>query len=107
MYFAINQHVQVYAMSSRLPHVSTCILWKNGAIEKSKPSNALTDWTVNTCTWDENLYAASIGDENMYAVHIGDENLASIAAAEHLRHADEDQVCFAQFLSSFHLEGIF
>ena len=98
-------------MSSRLPHVSTCILWKNVAIEKSKPSHALTDRTAYMqqahAPGTKNLCAPSIGDENMYAVHIGDENLASIAAAEHLRHADEDQVCFAQFLSSFHLEGIF
>ena len=49
---------------------------------------------MNTCAWDENLYAVRIGDENMYAVRIGDENLASIAAALHPRHADEDQVCF-------------
>ena len=46
----------------------------------------------------KNLCAPSIGDENMYAVRIGDENLASIAAAEHLRHADEDQVCFCAVL---------
>ena len=76
-------------------------MWKNVAIEKSKPSHALTDRTAYM------QQAHAPGTKNLCAPSIGDENLASIAAAEHLRHADEDQVCFAQFLSSFHLEGIF
>ena len=60
---------------------------------------AFTDRTVNKCTCDEKpVCREHRRDENMYAVRIGDENLASIAAVGHLRHADEDQVCFCAVL---------
>ena len=61
---------------------------KNVAIEKSKPSHALTDRTAYM------QQAHTPRTKNLYAASIGDENLASIAAVGHHRHADEDQVCF-------------